>query len=518
MNTNVAALFPGQGAFYRAALKDARTGYAQVDNVMAEIDEVSKPWLKTSMAALFELTQPDIAELLADSPEFLQMAIYGISVATYKILQSNGLRPSVLMGHSFGEIAALTCSGVFTIGQGAEIVLHRTAALKALGKADGYMVALGTGQERAEKILELAGVSQSAVAGLNHNSQTVISGATAEMHVCVEIAKALKIPQVRLNSPYPFHSPVVKAACGDFSGRIQHIAGRKLQVPVFSPILNRYYTDGDAFAQCLSEHLVRPVNFAAAAERLYQENVRVYVECGALSTLCTLTSKALGKSDITTVACLDPVAGELKSLKAAIQTLSAVGALQESRQTHPGALLLPDISAAAFDTFWAARGGEVLAFAKRQFGEFEKTQGTERREAPALELAKPLPPAPSTSTARPASSRGTLFAELADMYAAALEYPQEVFTEDVELEGELGIDSVKQTELLARIGEQYELPPRSPDFRLGDYNTMGKIVDFVFATMANAPRSEGAIGPKVNGMAPLAQISGGLQDRAAYVN
>jgi acyl carrier protein len=65
------------------------------------------------------------------------------------------------------------------------------------------------------------------------------------------------------------------------------------------------------------------------------------------------------------------------------------------------------------------------------------------------------------------------------MYAAALEYPEDVFTPDVELEAELGIDSVKQTELLARLGEQYALPPRPADFRLADYNTLGKVVDFV---------------------------------------
>ena len=79
-----------------------------------------------------------------------------------------------------------------------------------------------------------------------------------------------------------------------------------------------------------------------------------------------------------------------------------------------------------------------------------------------------------------ALSREQLFRELVSVYAQALEYPEDVFTEDVELEAELGIDSVKQTELLARVSEQYQLPPKPADFRLAAYNTMGKITDFIY--------------------------------------
>jgi acyl carrier protein len=67
------------------------------------------------------------------------------------------------------------------------------------------------------------------------------------------------------------------------------------------------------------------------------------------------------------------------------------------------------------------------------------------------------------------------------MYAEALEYPAEVFTEDVKLEEDLGIDSVKQTELMARAADRYGLPQPPLDFRLGDYDTMGKLVDYVSA-------------------------------------
>jgi acyl carrier protein len=80
-----------------------------------------------------------------------------------------------------------------------------------------------------------------------------------------------------------------------------------------------------------------------------------------------------------------------------------------------------------------------------------------------------------------------LLAELSDMYATALEYPVEVFTEDVELEADLGVDSVKQTELLSRAAERYHLPERPENFRLSDWSTMGRVTDFVFGALVATP-------------------------------
>jgi hypothetical protein len=70
-----------------------------------------------------------------------------------------------------------------------------------------------------------------------------------------------------------------------------------------------------------------------------------------------------------------------------------------------------------------------------------------------------------------------------DMYANALEYPVEVFTEDVELEADLGIDSVKQTELLSRAAERYYLSERPENFRLSDWSMTGRVTDFVFGDL-----------------------------------
>jgi acyl carrier protein len=86
--------------------------------------------------------------------------------------------------------------------------------------------------------------------------------------------------------------------------------------------------------------------------------------------------------------------------------------------------------------------------------------------------------------------RNQLFQEMSSLYAEMLEYPLEVFTEEIQLEAELGIDSIKQTELLARVSERYKLPPRPDSFRLSNYDTMGKVVDFAYSFLADTQQAQ----------------------------
>ncbi len=57
-------------------------------------------------------------------------------------------------------------------------------------------------------------------------------------------------------------------------------------------------------------------------------------------------------------------------------------------------------------------------------------------------------------------------------------YPTEMLDMDLDLEADLGIDTVKQAELFASIREHYGIPRRE-DLRLSDYNTLSKVVGFV---------------------------------------
>lgn len=465
-------LFPGQGAFFPGALGEARAAHPEISQTFEVIDHIAQEQFGGGVSELvWGAPDQEAADRLERDPWITQLAIYGIAVAVYRTLEAEGMRPRVLAGHSFGELAALTCAGAYSVEDGATIVCHRVRALEAVDAVGGSMAAVDTDAVRAATLVELVADDHLAVAAENHAGQTVLSGPGRAMEAVREVTRALRISFVPLQSPWPFHCPLMRPAVARFAAEAGRLRQRPLDVPVFSPILQRWYTDGDALATCLAEHLVRPVRFADAIRQLRTDGVSAFVECGASDALTKLVGRILGPDGATALACL--VAGQPEALDDAIRRLRAGGHLADAGGDDLAAALLPGVAPDRFRAFWAARGPHVVAHVRDAFEWFE-------RERPPTASEEP----------QAAGDRDRLLHELAAMYAAALEYPEEVFTEDVHLESDLGIDSVKQAELLAQVRERYHLPPRPADFRLGDYATIGRLTDLVrsLAASATAPR------------------------------
>src|SRR5260370_9790798 len=260
--TKLGVLFPGQGAYYQGVLAASYALYPQIARTFAEIDEVSRQEFEQTVSdVLFGALSHDSDAVLQSSPALLQFALYGVGVATYKILESHCLQPDIFIGHSLGEIAALVCAGAFTVQEGAFIVAQRVKALQRVDTGNGYMAALGTDAVRARKLLDLIGNQYAVVAVENYTEQTVISGTQEIMDTIGEISRFLKISFVRLNSPYPFHSPLLQPAVNDFAARIRHLKQQPLRTPLFSPIMQRYYSPDDKFTDYLAQKLVLPPKF-----------------------------------------------------------------------------------------------------------------------------------------------------------------------------------------------------------------------------------------------------------------
>lgn len=483
----VAALFPGQGAFDGEVLLAAAAGHPEIGAVFAEIDEVTAPLTGRKLSDVVLGGRPvTIAALLEDEPWVSQLAIYGVDVAVHRVLSSAGLRADVLVGHSLGEIAALSCAGVYTVGDGARVIWHRVAAIGSVDQRGGYMAALSTDPGRVGHLVSLVGDESLAVAVENHRGQTVVSGSGAAMDLVRQVAGVVKISMARLDSRVPYHCPLLAPAVDRFADAVRAVPTAPGHTQVYSPILERSYTADDDLGQALASHLVRPVRFGAAVRALYQQGVRVFVESGALGTLGKLVTRVLdeadGGADAMVVPGLtdgdDPVSPALRTLRSAgvlVPDPAVLAALFPG--TAPGDGLA---------AFWADRGPIIIDMLRREYAAYREGRTP---ADPGVGEPSPAPTAPApTSSPSPVASAapqsrnglsGSLAEELRSLYADALEYPEEVFTDDVLLEADLGIDSVKQVELFSQVSERYGLPPRPEGFRLSDYSTMGKVIEYV---------------------------------------
>ncbi|MFI6933299.1 acyltransferase domain-containing protein [Streptomyces sp. NPDC050287] len=495
-----AFVFPGQGGFDGTALRRAKETYPQVQRVFARLDTTTEALFSRRISdILFGPEQTDLRSLLAGDSWMSQVAIYGAGLAAHEILADQGVRPDVLAGHSLGEITALVAAGAFSAEDGVRIVAQRVAVIERHDGVDGRMVALSAGADRVRMLLGLLDHPLLAVATENHDEQTVVSGPDAVLDQVTAIAAQLNIGAIEIDAPFPFHTPALAPAAPEFEAYVRTLEQHPLRLPVYSPILQRYYEPGEALAGRLAEHFVQPVRFAAAVRRLHRDGVSTFVEAGGRPALSKLVTRLTKGSDVRSLPTLSLDDGGRLVLDATLRELRDAGLADPHGPSGTGLaeLLAPSVPSHVFEEYWKAHGHEVVERIRADletFGEPEPEQEQEPEQAPGAVTPEPVAPETESQEDRArqappdaALDRDELFAELRTLYAEALEYPEEVFEAGVQLEAELGVDSVKQVELLTRVSQRYGLPPREADFRLAPYNTLDAIADFVIAELERRP-------------------------------
>ena len=92
--------------------------------------------------------------------------------------------------------------------------------------------------------------------------------------------------------------------------------------------------------------------------------------------------------------------------------------------------------------------------------------------------------APAGAGAQAGVTREEILRGVRALYAEALEYPEDVLTEDAEFEAHLGVDSLKQTEMFNRLSKRYAIPAVPED--VTDIDTIGKAVDFIYEALTGS--------------------------------
>ncbi|WP_371141181.1 acyltransferase domain-containing protein [Burkholderia cepacia] len=514
-----AFLFPGQGAFYAGALRQLGHEHRSVRQTLDTIDAVASERLGHPLTGSLWRDDAGLDTWLRDAPDLLQLGIFGASVGMFGVLRERGIVPDLLIGHSFGEIAALVCGGMYSIEQGARIVCDRIASLQAAAPADGMMAAISAGADATLALIDASalthGVRNVCIAVENHASQTVVSGPRDALEDFVSACAAQGVTAQTLRSPYGFHHPDLAGARAQFAARLAAYRPGALAIPVYSPILGRRYSGADDPGMRLASHFVMPVRFADAIRAARADGIDRYVECGGLNALARIVVRIVGPGAVRTFGGPSNVAEE----SSVVTTIT--------RYFQEDTIMKDDIrignAGSGFDAFWHARGPHIVDWLKGELRHAFDAAGAvpagaaptatpfapqpDPIVAPAPRLAAvggaalapapapAVPHAPGEPVTAPAAvavarsahvPRERLFSELVDIYAQAMEYPAEVFSESIELEAELGIDSVKQTEIIQRITARYALPPLPANFRSGDFKAMGQIVDFVYENQGKA--------------------------------
>lgn len=278
-------LFPGQGS-------GRGTGGGALRRRFAEVEEVYDG------AAL--PASGDTAATAVAQPRIVTGTRAGL-----RALSLLGLRASVAVGHSLGEISALHWAGALA----GETLLRAAVArgrIMTERSSSGTMAGIGAPAEAVEPLI---GDLPVVVAGYNGPAQTVVAGEEKAVEALTARAKDAGLRTMALHVSHAFHSPLVAPAADDF--------GAWLDAERFGPLARRVVSTvtGDVLGPrtdvpgLLRRQITAPVRFAQAAG-LAAKEVDLFVEVGPGRVLSSLLPEV---TDVPAVA-LDTDAESLRGL------------------------------------------------------------------------------------------------------------------------------------------------------------------------------------------------------------
>ena len=224
-----------------------------------------------------------------------QPAILAVSTAAYRLVDSMGITPAFVAGHSLGEYSANVAAGTLAFADALTLVRRRGRYMQeAVPVGTGAMAAvLGLDAETVARACDDAAAGEVvSAANINGGGQIVISGAREAVARAGARAKELGAKRIiPLQVSAPFHCALMKPAQDRLAPELRGVAAHDPRIPIVANVDAALKRTRAAAIDALIQQVSSPVRWEAVVQRLASEGVTTYVEVGPGTVLGGLVRK-----------------------------------------------------------------------------------------------------------------------------------------------------------------------------------------------------------------------------------
>nr|AKA59091.1 type-I PKS [Streptomyces sp. WAC2288] len=325
-----------------------------------------------------------------------QPALFAVEVALFRLVESWGVRPDYLVGHSVGELAAAYVSGVVSLEDACRLVAARASLMQALPSGGAMWAVRASVEEVTPHLVD--GVS---VAAVNAPGQVVLSGSRTAVE---QVAAALSDRQGRwLEVSHAFHSGLMDPMLDTFRDTASTIEYANPRTPVVSTLTGALIEEFSA--DYWVDQVRGTVRFSDAVSRLRDLGVTRFLEVGPDASLVGAISETA--EDALTLSFLSRKRSEPVTAVTALARLWADGGTVDWAAFYgPTGARTTELPTYAFqrERYWPRPSKSALTEATEVHPDAELWSALEKGDAAGFAAELGLEPDSSLADALPALS------------------------------------------------------------------------------------------------------------------